>query len=144
MRVIHAVLTAAILLAVRTHRAIRRSRALFDCSTCGRSFRPTDRSSVFQDVSELVAYHRNAEHADKIVTVLLRHKHRTRELIGLTEGVKHVCSLRRKRDDLGAVSLTDIRCTTTYDKMLTWSVGDAESWIVIFEKELAWVYPRYD
>ena len=46
--------------------------------------------TVCREPFELVTRHRNAEHADKIVTGLLRREQGTRELVGLTEGVERV------------------------------------------------------
>ena len=115
-----------------------------DCHTCGRSFRPTDCSSVFQELFELVAYHRNAEHADKIVMTLLRHEHDTRELVGLTEYVKRVVFVETEAKRIWSREFDRHGVYDSYNEMLMRSVGDAEPWIELFDEQLAWIHPRYE
>ncbi len=120
-----------------------RGTARLACPTCGRAFRPVDRTSVYRDLFVALADARRGDHAEKMALALQRYEQGTRELVGLTRGGDRALYCNTEAKTLVSVAF-DKHGVSAVDDTLARGVRDAAAWVEAVAPDLAWVHPRYD
>jgi hypothetical protein len=99
----------------------------------------TRRLDRFRDLFDVLATRRNAVHANRMATHLLRYETATRELIALLDGAERAVFYTVGARSLVSVAFDKHGVDETSQELLLCELGDPDAWVEAYRAGVCWV-----